>query len=509
MKNLVKLLSKPVVLAVAVATLFSFAPASAEVSLAGLFGDHMVLQMGHKLPIWGWAEPGEQVKVYFGSQQEAVVASADGSWKVEVGPFGVGGPFELVVAGSNMIRLSDVWVGEVWLCSGQSNMAMQVKSCKNAEEEIASSANPMIRQFFVPRVKAGQPQDTLARKSGWQLAGPETVGNWTGVGYFFARELNARLGVPVGIINSAWGGTVVEAWTSKQALEANSSTKNVMTDWPGYNDDENWLREMYAKHLKEKEEAKAAGKPEPVYFNQPTVLFNGMINPLIPFAIRGATWYQGESNAFRAYQYRDLLPTMIGDWRSRFGIGDFPFLIVQLAGFGNGDGVWPELREAQTMALGLPNTGMAVAIDVGEEDDVHPLNKQDVGIRLARSARAVAYMDDIVFSGPMFDSMAIQDGRAIISFTHTGQGLVALGGKQLGGFEMAGDDQEFVPAEAMLDGEKVVVWSDEVASPVAVRYAWRDFPAGANLYNEAEDGVNLPAVPFRTDDWKGKTADNR
>jgi len=161
------------------------------------------------------------------------------------------------------------------------------------------------------------------------------------------------------------------------------------------------------------------------------------------------------------------------------------------------------------MALGLPNTGMAVAIDVGEEDDVHPLNKQDVGIRLARSARAVAYMDDIVFSGPMFDSMAIQDGRAIISFTHTGQGLVALGGKQLGGFEMAGDDQEFVPAEAMLDGEKVVVWSDEVASPVAVRYAWRDFPAGANLYNEAEDGVNLPAVPFRTDDWKGKTADNR
>ncbi len=503
-----KKIFKSVMLTAVFATLLSFAPANAEVRLAGLFGDHMVLQMGRKLPIWGWAEPGEQVKVYFGNQQKATVADADGSWKVEVGPFGVGGPFELVVTASNMIRLSDVWVGEVWLCSGQSNMAMQVKGSNNAEEEIASSANPMIRHFFVPRKKASEPQDTLARKSEWQLAAPETVGEWTGVGYFFARELNARLGVPVGIINCAWGGTVVEAWTSQQALESNPKTSSTLTDWPGYNDDENWLREMYAKHLKEKEEAKAEGKPEPVYFNQPAVLFNGMVNPLIPFAFRGAAWYQGESNAFRAYQYRDLLPTMIKDWRSRFGVGNFPFLIVQLAGFGNGDGVWPELREAQTMALSLPATGMAAATDVGAEDDVHPRNKQDVGIRLARSARAVAYMDDIVFSGPMFESMDLVGGRATISFTHTGQGLVALGGKELGGFEMAGEDQKFVPANAMIDEEQVVVWSDEVSSPVAVRYAWRDYPAEANLYNAAEDGVNLPALPFRTDDWKGKTEDN-
>ncbi len=506
-----KKLSKPVMLAVALACLLSFAPAEATVRLAGLFGDHMVLQMGRRLPVWGWATPGETVKVYFGSQRAETVATADGSWKVELGPSGVGGPYELVVAGTNMISLSDVWVGEVWLCSGQSNMGMQVKSSNNAEAEIASSANPMIRHFYVPRNKAGEPQDTLAHRSKWQLAGPETVGDWTAVGYFFARELNARLGVPVGIINSSWGGTVVEAWTSRQALERNQSTVEVLTDWPQYNNDENWLREMYKKFRQEVEQAKAEGKPEPVYFNQPTVLFNGMINPLIPYAIRGTAWYQGESNAFRAYQYRDLLPTMINDWRGRFGVGDFPFLIVQLAGFGGGDGVWSELREAQTMALSLPNTGMAVTTDIGNLDDVHPRNKQDVGLRLARAARAIAYLDDIEYSGPLFDSMEIEGARVTLSFTHTGQGLVALGDgdKKLGGFEVAAEDKKFVPAQAMIQGEKVVVWSDKVAAPAAVRYAWRDYPGDANLYNVTADGVNLPASPFRTDDWKGITADNR
>ncbi len=509
MNNLLRLISKPMLLAATLATLLAFAPARAELSLAGLFGDHMVLQMGRKLPVWGWAEPGQQVKVHFGSRQAATVAADDGSWKVEIGPFGVGGPYELVVDGGNVIRLSDVWVGEVWLCSGQSNMAMLVRSSKNAEEEIASSANPMIRHFLVPRVKGGQPQDTLARKSGWQLAGPQTVGDWTGVGYFFARELNLRLGVPVGIINASWGGTVVEAWTSREALKGNTATTEVMTNWPGYNEDESWLGEMYAKFLKEKEQAKTEGRAEPLYFNQPTVLFNGIINPLIPYAIRGATWYQGESNAYRAYQYRDLLPTLINDWRSRFGVGDFPFLIVQLAGYEAGDEVWPELREAQAMALSLPATGMAVATDIGEAGDVHPRNKQDVGIRLARAARAIAYMDNIEYSGPLFDSMSIEGGRAAISFTHTGKGLVALGDKELGGFEVAGDDKKFMPAKTMIEGQRVVVWSEQVAAPVAVRYAWRDFPADANLYNATEDGVNLPASPFRTDHWQGKTAGNR
>ena len=501
-------LGKSLVITTVAVILLAYTPASAEVRLAGLFGDHMVLQMGRTLPVWGWAEPGDTVKVYFRNLSAEAVADADGNWKAEIGPFGVGGPDEFVVTSAgNVIRLEDVWTGEVWLCSGQSNMAMQVKSCLNAEEEIAASANSRIRHFFVPRYKVGEPQDTLKYSSAWEIASPETVGDWTAAGYYFARALNKRLDVPVGIINSSWGGTVVEAWTSREAIEDNPATVEVMTEWPSYNEKENWLREQYAKHLKEIEKAKAEGKPEPVYFNQPTVLYNGMINPLLPYAIRGATWYQGESNAPRAYQYRDLLPTMIRDWRGRFGVGAFPFLIVQLASFHVE--IYRELREAQAMtAQSTPNTALAVAIDVGEEDDVHPKNKQAVGYRLARAARGIAYMEGIEYSGPVFESMTVEGGKARLSFSHTGQGLVVLGSEEPGSFVIAGEDQQFVPAKAVIEGDQVVVWSDEVASPVAVRYGWEGFPADANLYNVTADGVNLPTVPFRTDDWKGETEDN-
>ncbi|MBW7995539.1 MAG: sialate O-acetylesterase [Candidatus Glassbacteria bacterium] len=496
----------PILLA---ATLLCPAAAGADVRLARIFTDHMVLQMGRAVPVWGWADPGEKVVVYFAEQQAETTAGPDGRWQVKLGPLGVGGPHELVVAGANVLRLSDVWTGEVWLCSGQSNMAMQVKSCLNAEEEIAASANLKIRHFFVPRFKAGEPQDTLARSSAWEVASPETVGDWSAVGYFFARELNEKLGVPVGIINSSWGGTVVEAWISRQALENDSKISSVFTEWPSFNEDESWLKDRYEAHLKEVEEARAAGKPEPAFFNQPTVLFNGMIDPLLPYAIRGAAWYQGESNAYRGYQYRDLFPALIRDWRGRFGVGAFPFLFVQLANFNAGDEVWPELREAQTMTLDLLNTGMAVTTDIGEADDIHPRNKQDVGLRLARAARATAYMERIEYSGPLYESLEIEGGKARISFTHTGEGLVVRDDGEPAGFEIAGQDRRFVQATARIEGELVVVWSDEVPTPVAVRYAWRDNPEEANLYNVTADGTRLPASSFRTDDWPGKTSENR
>jgi sialate O-acetylesterase len=483
--------------------------ARAEVRLAGIFGDHMVVQMGREVPVWGWADPGERVTVYFNDFQVETTGGSDGRWMVKVGPFGVGGPYDMLVAGSNTLRLTDVMVGEVWLCSGQSNMAMEVRHSKDAEEEMAASANQNLRQFFVPRKKAGTPQDTLARPSQWQIAGPETVGPWTAVGYFFARDLQQRLGVPVGIINCAWGGTVIEAWTSREALDANPKTKEVFENWPSYNDDESWLGDQYKRHLEEVEKAKAEGQEPPVYFNQPTVLFNGMVAPVIPYAIRGATWYQGESNAYRAYQYRDLLPTMITDWRARFGVGEFPFLVVQLANFNAGDEVWPELREAQALATSLPNTALAVADDVGEAEDIHPKDKQTVGLRLAIAARHVAYLEDIEYSGPVYESMSTNGNQVTISFSHTGDGLVTRDGAVPAGFVIAGADQQFVPALARLEGNNVVVWSDQVSSPVAVRFAWRDNPEDANLYNLAADGVRLPAVPFRTDDWTGKTADNR
>ena len=479
--------------------------APAEVRLADIFGDHMVLQMGHKVPVWGWAAPGESVTVAFADLQAETTAGSDGRWMVELGPFGVGGPYEMVVVGSNAIRLTDVLVGEVWLCSGQSNMGMQVQRCFNAEDDIAASSNPKIRHFRVASHKTAEPQDTLRPPCKWEVATPETVGHWTAAGYYFARDLNAKLDIPIGIINSSWGGTTIEAWISKEGLEGDSKTAEVLDEWPSYSEPGTWLGEMYEKHLQEVKEAKEAGKPEPVYFCQPTVLFNAMISPIIPYAIRGATWYQGESNASRAYQYRALLPALIRDWRSRFGVGDFPFLIVQLAGFGEDGGTWPYLREAQAMALELPKTGLAAATDIGEADDIHPRNKQDVGLRLALAALGVAYLDDIEYSGPVYESMNAEGNRITINFTHTGSGLVAGGDQELGGFIIAGEDQNFVPATARIEGDKVVVWSDQVSAPVAVRYAWNNFPGDANLYNIAVDGIRLPAVSFRTDDWPQKT----
>ena len=298
---------------------------------------------------------------------------------------------------------------------------------------------------------------------------------------------------------------------ARETLTADPDLAVILDHWPDYNNDESWLKEQYAKFTEELRQATAEGKEEPLYFNQPSVLYNGMIAPLVPYAIRGVIWYQGESNVFRAYQYRDLFPALIRDWRSKWSQGDFPFLFVQLANYEAGTGErWPELREAQLRALALPNTGMAVADDIGEAGDIHPRNKQEVGARLARAARALVYGEKIVYSGPVYQSMKVEGRRVQLSFRHTGRGLVTSHGEaELKGFTVAGADKAFRPAQAVIEGDEVVVSADAVPAPAAVRYAWRDNPEEANLYNLTEDGGQLPASPFRTDDWPGLTEGRR
>ncbi|HUU26431.1 MAG TPA: sialate O-acetylesterase [archaeon] len=496
---------------------FSAVPAAADVKLPRLFNDHMVLQCGMRTPVWGWADPGEKVRVEFGTRIAETTADKDGKWMLRLAPLDIGGPFELLVSGKNTILIKDVLVGEVWLCSGQSNMAMEVRSCLNAEEEIAAANFPGIRQFQVKRIKAGEPLDDVATGdreeqqwlSKWIVCNPSTVIHFTGAGYFFARELHKRLDVPIGLIHSSWGGTTAEAWTATAALEADPELKSILQNWPDYNNDEEWLKEQYSNFVAEIEQAKRQGRPAPLYFNQPAVLYNGMIAPLVPYSIRGAIWYQGESNVFRAFQYRKLFPALIRNWRGAWGQGEFPFLFVQLANFEAGTGRWPELREAQAMTLSIPNTGMASAVDIGEAQDIHPKNKQELGRRLALAARALVYKEKLVYSGPVYKSMTVEGDKCYLSFTHPGDGLTVKGGEPLKWFTIAGEDKKFVPARAWIMGDKVIVWSEAVAQPVAVRYAWADNPESANLYNKAGDQAALPASPFRTDDWPGLTADRK
>ncbi len=487
----------------------SAVPAAAEVRLSGLFSDNMVLQREIWVPVWGWADPGEKVAVEFSGRRVSTVADENGRWKVALAPLKAGaGPYELKVSGRNTVVIENVAVGEVWICSGQSNMAMEVRRCLDAERETAAADYPLIRQFQVKRGKALEPLEDVLTTEGekswlnkWRVCTPSTVINFTGVGYFFARDLHRNLDVPIGLIHSSWGGTVAEAWTRRGCLESDPQLKMILDSWPGYNYDEEWLKTEYEKFITRVDSAHDARMPQPLYFNRPSVLYNAMIAPLVPYAIRGTIWYQGESNAFRAQQYRRLFPAMIENWRSDWGQGDFPFLFVQLVNFEGGSGAWPYLREAQTMALHLPNTAMAVGIDIGEAGDVHPKNKQEVGRRLALAARGLVYGEKLVYSGPLYRSMKVQGERCRISFCHTGDGLAAKGSGPLRGFLIAGADRKFVEAEAGIEGGEVILWSEEIKKPVAVRYAWDDNPQGCNLWNRAEGKLGLPASPFRTDDW--------
>ncbi len=447
----------------------------AELSLASIFSDHMVLQRDMKLPIWGKAAPGAKIAVQLGETKADATADENGEWRVSVGPLKAGGaPLELnVTAGDESVQMGDILVGEVWIASGQSNMQWPVSASNDKDKEIAEANWPRIRIIDVPRVTADEPSSSFETK-GWQPVSPETIGEFSAVAYFFGRDLHEQLDVPIGLIGCNWGGTPMEAWTSRDALQSSETFEAATADSfaPPATTEVAEQRKAMAPHL-------------------PARLSNGMLSAVIPYGIRGAIWYQGESNAGRHQQYAELSKLMITDWRTRWAQGDFPFLLVQLAAYEPGGATWPPLREAQAETLELPNTGMAVAIDVGDRTDIHPEDKQTIGKRLALAARRIAYGENIVHTGPSFKKMEVKNGEARLSFDSVGGGLEANG--DLRGFEIAGADGAFVAAKAAIDGEQIVVSSDVVADPKVVRYNWAAFPDG-NLYN----AEGLPAVPFRT-----------
>jgi len=485
--------------------------ARAEVKLARLFVDHAVLQREIKVPIWGEAAPGERVQVSFRKQTTETIADAQGRWRVTLDPMQASKePSELIVKASYEIRLADVLVGDVWLCSGQSNIEWQVSRSDHSAEDIAEADYPLIRQFLVSRQPVSL--DSLQPRESWTVCSPTTVGDFTGVGYFFAREIHRNLTVPIGLINSSWGGTPIEAWMSDEALVSNPAFQIVFRRWAdeiaafperrrAYEHAQaDWVERAAAAKTKGQEFRTAAPRSPGSLWdqNKPTRLFTTMIAPLFPGALRGVVWYQGETNGGRPREYEALLGAMMNDWRHRGGQGDFPFLVVQLPNYAsdNAEGTdWARLREAQANATRKePNAAIAVTIDVGDPHDVHPTNKKEVGHRLALLARGKVYGQAIACEGPVFASAAPEVGGMRVQF-HNAEKLHARGGTVLG-LEIAGTDQKFFPANGTIEGESVLVTSAQVRTPMAVRYAWRNAPS-ANLYNAAE----LPAAPFRSDAW--------
>ncbi len=467
----------------------------ADVRLPSIFGDHMVLQRGKPIVVWGTADADEKITVTLCEKSQTVAANAAGKWKVKLDALKVGGPHTLTIKGKNIVAFEDVLIGEVWLCSGQSNMAWSVDRANDADLEIAAADYPNIRIISVPQVGTQEPQSDF--RGQWQKCTPETVGTFSAVGYFFGRQLHRVLNVPVGLIDNAWGGSSAEAWVRRDLLEADARYKPLLERWAE-------IEKKPAAGDKKRRRNPLKGQ------HRPANLYCGVLNPIIGYGIQGAIWYQGESNANRAYQYRHLFPLMIQNWRDDWGQGDFPFYWLQLADFRNeqptpAESAWAELREAQTMTLSkLPNTGEAVIIDIGEGRDIHPRNKQGVGRRLARWALARDYGRDIPYRSPTYKSMKTQGNKIVVAFDHIGSGLYAFDVREPVGFAIAGDDKKFVWAKAKITGKnQVEVWSDNVPDPVAVRYAWADNPV-CNL--RSRDG--LPATPFRTDAWPGVTINN-
>ena len=453
------------------------APAAADVELAQLFRDGAVLQRDVPVPVWGTAEPGEQVAVAIAGQTATATAGEDGRWRVALAPLAAGGPHELRANGA---LARDVLVGELWICSGQSNMEWPLAWASDAEREVMAAVQPNIRLFRVPRAYAEEPLAEIGPgrdiedkpiEPGWTECTPETARMFSAVAYHFGRELAEALDVPVGLIHSSWGGTPAEAWITPErfagdpALEASRAR----TDLAGP--------------------------------SLPGALYNGMIAPLVPCAFRGVIWYQGEANVGHTRAYRSLFPAMIESWREVWGRDDMPFLLVQLAAFlphksEPGESAWAELREAQALATSLPHVGMACAIDIGAADNIHPGNKREVGRRLALIARANVYGEaDLEWSGPVFAEMTVDGDAARVRFDHAG-GLAARDGEPRG-FALAGEDRVWRWATAAIEGDEVVLRAEGIERPVAARYGWADNP-DCNLRNGAE----LPAVPFRTDDWQ-------
>jgi sialate O-acetylesterase len=634
----------------------------ANVQLPRFFSDNMVLQRERLIPVWGWADPKEKITVQFNQQTKKVIAGKDGKWRIDLSPETAGGPYTLTIKGRNSILISNVLVGDVWICSGQSNMEMQIAAwgfINNYQQEIAAADYPNIRHFKVPQKIASQPKADVTGGE-WQVCNPKNAGNFSAVAYFFARELNKELNIPIGLLNTTWGGTQVESWTSREAFENSDEFKTMISGMKAVNLEElekikaatvkarieklqgvasvtaaealTWKerdlndgawRTMEVPGLWEQQEpadfdgwlwvrktielsAEDTGKEavlelamiddnEETYVNgqnvgatsgynqkrkyiipagvlkegknvvavrihdtgggggiwgeandvkitagtkvtslagkwlyrieapaegafsvgpnsYPTILYNAMISPLVPYAIKGAIWYQGEANAGRAYQYRKAFPLMISDWRNQWKQGDFPFYFVQLATFNANNGnsekgsEWAELREAQALTLSLPNTGMSVTTDIGDAKDIHPKNKQDVGKRLAAIALNKTYQKKNVYSGPVYQSFKVEGNKIIVSFTNVAGGLVAKDKYgYVKGFEIAGVDQKFHYAKALIEEDKIVVSCDDVLNPVAVRFGWADDAGDDNLFNKE----GFPATPFRSDNWKGITEQAR
>jgi sialate O-acetylesterase len=491
-------------------------PLHATVVPNGLFCDHAVLQQGRAVPVWGTASEGEKVSVEFAGQSAETVAK-DGLWKLTLKPLEASAsPRQMVIRGaSNTVTLGDILVGEVWICSGQSNMERKLaprtgnEPIVNWEQEVAAADYPQIRHFEVHRAVSTNPLVQVS--SSWEICSPKTAPNFTAVGYFFGRDLYKELHVPIGLIHSSWGGTPARAWTSKEAMATNPALAPILdfdaAEHATYGERLAKYRaeepELLKKYAAEQEKARAdneipprkpAAPLEPAKdYRGASMLFNGMINPLIPYAIRGVIWYQGEADYKKAGQYRTLFPAMVADWRARWGEGDFPFLFVQIAPYGNS---LPEIREAQLLSLPrIPVAAMVVTTDVGDPKNIHPVRKQHVGARLALAAQAIAYGRKIEYSGPLYRGVRAEGDTMVVSFTHVGSGLTS-DGKPLEGFTIAASDGKFLPAQAVIRGDEVVVSSPEVKHPASVRYGWAPYPdPECNLSNKE----GLPASTFRSD----------
>ena len=494
----------------------------ADVRLPALISDNMVLLQDTKANVWGWADPGEKVTVKIGETSATATTSSEGRWAVKLEGLKPSTGLPMTVSGKNTLTVQNVAVGEVWLASGQSNMEWTVGQSRDAAEEIAACKFPEIRVFNVARKGSASPLDNVT--GSWQVATPENAAKFSGVGYFFTREVHQKLKVPVGLIHASWGGTPAETWMPQSGMKANPAFgdhwKRKLEDYPAA---KARYEAAVVKHKESAAKAKAEGKPEPrppgapdgpeTYYAAPTGLFNGMIAPVTPYTIRGAIWYQGEANAGKNNRgnmdlYGQLFATLILSWRYEFARAqdipreesEFPFLFVQLANFfprreQPADSYWAQVREAQMKTLEVPRTGMAVAIDIGEANDIHPTNKQEVGRRLALAALAQVYFQEMEYSGPLYGGMQVEEDRIRLNFSHS-DGLKSKDGGPIKGFAVAGEDRKFVWADAKLEGDHVVVSSPAVKAPVAVRYGWADNP-DANLVNSA----GIPASPFRSDTW--------
>ena len=631
-------------------SIFLFLLGFSNVKLPLIFSDGMVLQRNKQIPVWGWAEANEKIDLHFNKQHKTVITDANGKWRINLDPEKAGGPFKLTVSGKNKITIQDVLVGEVWICSGQSNMEFQMYKLPNFNALKEKINNPKVRQFGVVQDLSGSPKEQL-KQGKWQLANKENLADFTAVGYFFAEKLNKELHIPIGIINTSWGGTCVETWTSREAFQKSDEFKEMIAQvpvvdmdaifekykksvldniqkiqgfdvskaneeqfhlenfddskWPeikvpslwenqqiGNIDGEVWMRKSFEIS------AEQANKEAVLYLSKvddedityingvkigsqnlwdskriykipagilkqgkntiavkvidytggggiygdsadlkiefknyniplsglwkfnvvkvklemspnsyPSLLYNAMIHPLIPYAFNGVLWYQGEANVTRANQYKIAFPQMINDWRNQWKQGDFPFYFVQLATYNENNGnsnsgsKWAELREAQFETLKLKNTGMSITTDIGDPKDIHPTNKLDVGLRLASIALNKTYGEkNIPYSGPVYKSNEVKGNTMVLTFDFVGKGLQHE--NQLKGFEIAGEDKVFYPAVAVIQNNKVMVNSDKVAKPVSVRYNWADDASAGNLYNLDK----LPAAPFRTDHWELTTA---